>query len=221
MDPKRWSRLVQIFEQASDLTGEARQAYLDKTCAGDDQLRTRVEALLAHDTEATDILEAGVREAMGDVFDSSTKDLESSLVGPYRLVELIGTGGMGTVWRAVRDDDVYTKEVAVKLMHRGLHDPELRARFASERQILASLEHPFIARLIDGGTTEAGVPYVVMEHVEGRPISRYCDEERLSIEQRLELFRQVCDAISFAHRNLVVHRDLKPANILVTAEGVP
>jgi serine/threonine-protein kinase len=221
MDSDRWSRLVQIFEQATELTDEARQAYLDRACAGDDQLRTEVEALLAHDTEATDTLAAGVREAMGDVLDSSTKDLKSTLVGPYRLVEQIGSGGMGTVWRAVRDDDVYTKQVAVKLMHRGLHDPELRARFASERQILASLEHPFIARLIDGGTTGAGVPYVVMEHVEGRPISRYCDEERLSIEQRLELFRMVCDAISFAHRNLVVHRDLKPANILVTAEGVP
>lgn len=142
-------------------------------------------------------------------------------MGPYRLIEEIGRGGMGTVWLAERDDQAYTKTVAVKLMNRGLHSPELLARFKTERQILASLDHPNIARLMDGGTTESGVPYVVMEHVEGQALDRYCDDNRLSTGQRLLLFNQVCQAVSFAHRNLVVHRDLKPANMLVTADGIP
>ena len=143
------------------------------------------------------------------------------MVGPYRLLEEIGHGGMGTVWLAERSDEAYTKRVAIKLMQRGLHSTELLARFKTERQILASLDHPHIARLIDGGTTENGVPYVVMEHVEGKPLDLHCDEERLTTGQRLELFSQVCEAVSFAHRHLVVHRDLKPANIMVTAKGEP
>jgi eukaryotic-like serine/threonine-protein kinase len=234
LDPERWLKLERIFEGAQDLQGRARREYLDAACAGDADLRRRVADLLREDESGRDTLADQIRGAVGGLLgaapargpagqagSSGEAGLRGTLVGPYRLVEVIGRGGMGTVWRAVRDDEAYRKEVAIKLMHRGLHDPGLRARFAAERQILATLDHPNIARLLDGGTSDSGTPYVVMEIVEGSPIDRYCDAERLGVEPRLGLFRQVCDAVSYAHRNLVVHRDLKPGNILVTAEGVP
>jgi non-specific serine/threonine protein kinase/serine/threonine-protein kinase len=142
-------------------------------------------------------------------------------VGPYRLLHALGSGGMGTVYLALRDDEQFHKRVAVKLLRREAHDEELLQRFRRERQILASLDHDHIARLLDGGTTEDGFPYLVMEYVEGLPIDRWCDTHSLSVRERLLLFRSVCSAVHFAHQSLVVHRDLKPANILVTAQGVP
>jgi len=142
-------------------------------------------------------------------------------LGPYRLIEEIGQGGMGAVYRAVRADDQYQKQVAIKLVRTGFETRFAQARFRSERQILATLEHPNIARLLDGGTADDGSPYFVMELVEGIPIHQYCDAHKLSIPERLRLFRTVCCAIQYAHQSLVVHRDLKPANILVTSAGVP
>ncbi len=142
-------------------------------------------------------------------------------IGPYRVLQEIGQGGMGTVYEAVRDDDQYSSRVAVKLIHPGRDEESVVRRFRMERQILARLEHPNIARLYDGGTTAEGRPYFVMELVEGVPINRYCDERRLAVRRRLELFRQVCGAVQLAHQNLVVHRDIKPSNILVTDDGVP
>ena len=142
-------------------------------------------------------------------------------LGPYQLIEEIGQGGMGAVYRAVRADDQYQKQVAIKLVRTGFETRFAKARFRSERQILATLEHPNIARLLDGGTADDGSPYFVMELVEGLPIHEYCDAHKLSITERLQLFRTVCSAIQYAHQSLVVHRDLKPANILVTSEGVP
>jgi serine/threonine-protein kinase len=140
-------------------------------------------------------------------------------VGPYRLVELIASGGMGDVYLARRADDAFTLDVAVKILRRHLATPRLLRRFHFERQTLAQLRHPNITSLLDGGTTEDGLPYLVMEHVQGRPIDAYCDEQRLPLAERLELFREVCAAVACAHRNLVVHRDLKPSNILVTDGG--
>jgi non-specific serine/threonine protein kinase/serine/threonine-protein kinase len=142
-------------------------------------------------------------------------------VGPYRLLHAIGSGGMGTVHLALRDDDQFHKRVALKLLKHEARGEELLQRFRRERQILASLDHDHIARLLDGGTTEDGLPYLVMEYVEGQPIDRYCDSHSLRVRERLELFRRVCSAVHFAHQSLVVHRDLKPSNILVTAQGVP
>src|SRR5688572_22473718 len=142
-----------------------------------------------------------------------------SRLGPYRLIELIGRGGMGEVYQAERADDHYRARVAIKLV-RVDHDASRVAwRFRSERQILAQLEHPNIARLIDGGATEEGVPYLVMELIAGQPIDVYCEQRHLTVTQRVRLFLQVCAAVSFAHQRLVVHRDLKPGNILVTADG--
>jgi serine/threonine-protein kinase len=141
-------------------------------------------------------------------------------IGPYRVIREIGRGGMGTVYLAARDDDQYQKRVAIKVV-RGLDSAAVVRHFRRERQILAGLEHPNIARLLDGGTTDDGLPYLVMQHVEGLPVDRFCDEHKLDVRERLELFRGVCAAVQHAHRNLVVHRDIKPANVLVTTDGAP
>src|SRR5512136_817544 len=141
-------------------------------------------------------------------------------IGAYRVLRELGHGGMGTVYLAARADDQYQKRVAVKVI-RGLDSAEVVRHFRRERQILAGLDHPNIARLFDGGTTDDDLPYFVMEYVEGEPIDRFCDQHKLSIQERLKLFQGVCAAVQYAHGNLVVHRDLKPGNILVTAEGVP
>ena len=141
-------------------------------------------------------------------------------IGPYKLIRELGRGGMGTVWLAARADEQFEKRVAVKVV-RASDSQEVLRFFKRERQILAGLEHPNIARLLDGGTTDDGLPYFVMEHVEGVPIDRYCDEHKLSVPERLRLFEGVCSAVQHAHRSLVVHRDLKPGNVLVTQDGEP
>ena len=140
-------------------------------------------------------------------------------IGPYRVLGVLGSGGMGSVYRAVRDDGVYEKEVAIKVLQMGLDTPHARARFRQERQILAGLEHPSIARLIDGGETGAGLPYLVLELVDGQDIVTYCAARGLSVEARLRLFVEVCAAVQAAHQSFIVHRDLKPGNILVTVQG--
>lgn len=189
-----------------------------------------VESLLAHQTQADNFFKTPALDqaakALAESDDESlrpgaTPRLIGRMVSHYRIVERLGYGGMGEVYRAVRDDDQYQKLVALKLVRTGFDTQFLLERFKNERQILAGLEHPNIARLIDGGTTEEGLPYFVMELVEGEPIDRYCESHRLSIVLRLALFRSVCSAVHYAHQHLVVHRDIKPSNILVTAEGVP
>lgn len=147
--------------------------------------------------------------------------LQEPSIGPYRVIRIIGEGGMGAVYLAERDDDEYRKQVAIKLIRRGMDSESVVRRFKNERQILASLDHPNIARLLDGGTTEDGRPYFVMEYIEGRPINRYSDEKKLTTIERLGMFRQVCSAVHYAHQNLVIHRDIKPSNIIVTADGTP
>jgi len=179
--------------------------------AGDAELGTELEKLLASHEKAGSFLQAGVAPVA----------LPPGRIGPYELLREIGHGGMGTVYLAARADDEYRQTVALKLIRRGMDTDLVVSRFRNERQILASLHHPNIASLLDGGTTPAGVPYLVMEHVDGEPIDRYCDARRLPIRERLELFLRVCGAVQHAHASLVVHRDLKPGNILVNAEGQP
>ncbi|MFW5973072.1 MAG: protein kinase domain-containing protein, partial [Bacteroidota bacterium] len=220
MDSDRWSQIQEVFFGALEMDIRSRTAFLDAT--GDVSLRDEVEAMLAaHERDQDFLLEGRLFAGWRDVdhFD----DLLETHLGPYRVKALLGEGGMGNVYLAERDDDQYRQEVALKLIRPGLHSPEIVSRFRRERQILATLQHPHIARLLDGGVAESGRPYLVMEFVVGVPITQYCDVHRLTISQRLRLFQTVARVVQFAHQNLVVHRDLKPSNILVADgdDGIP
>ncbi len=229
MKAEDWGQLKSLFHAAVELHASERAAFLDEACVGDTELRRRIEALLASHEQAGAFLispalvEAGVIAA--DEHERSREEQAAPLaggrVGHYEIIREIGRGGMGTVCLAVRADDHYRQQVAIKLVTRGMDTDMILRRFMMERQILADLEHPNIARLLDGGATADGLPYFVMEYIEGQPITQYCDERRLPIAARLRLFREVCAAVQYAHQHLVVHRDIKPGNILVTAEGVP
>ncbi|HYX22897.1 MAG TPA: serine/threonine-protein kinase [Thermoanaerobaculia bacterium] len=217
MDAVRWREVDRIFAGVLERPAAERAAFLDAACAGDPELRRELERLLVADERTGDFLARPAGELLGMI----PLGGDGGRVGPYRLLRRIGSGGMGAVYLARRDDEQYERLVAIKVLRWGLDSPEARHRFLAERQILARLEHPNVARLYDGGTTAEGRPYLVMELVEGLPVDRYCDERRLTVDQRLDLFRRICGAVQYAHQNLLVHRDLKPGNILVTAEGEP
>jgi serine/threonine protein kinase len=219
----RRRRLDAVHQAAAALDPPRRAAFLDQACGDDPTLRAEVEALLeAHGETAASPAPAPEEAATRTLgADAASPSPARARVGPYRLLQQVGSGGMGTVYLAIRDDDQYRKRVAVKLVRRDSVGEEVRRRFRLERQILAGLDHENIARLLDGGTTEDGSPYLVMEYVEGMPIDQYCDAHGLSIRERLELIRPICSAVHFAHQNLVVHRDLKPGNIFVSPKGVP
>ena len=227
MNAETWQQLKTCFHAALELAPEDRTAFLIQACNGDDELRNRVEKLLASHDDAGSflaspaIVDAGVISPVAETESDGPNDRIGQRIGPYEILREIGHGGMGTVFLAVRADDQYRKEVAVKIVNKGMDTDTILRRFVMERQILANLEHPNIARLLDGGTTVDGLPYFVMEYVEGETIIRYCDQHRLHTLERLQLFRQVCSAVQFAHQNLIVHRDLKPSNIIVTADGTP
>jgi len=211
-----WTMLQRIFEEALALEGAAREQYLDTACASDPALRAEVASLLAADARGSSLLD-GIG---ADAFRDAGEDLApGTAVGAWRVVRRIGQGGMGIVYLAERGDGAFEQQVALKVIKRGMDSHEIVGRFRAERQILARLQHPNIARLVDGGVTGDGRPWFAMEHVDGQPIDRYCDRRRLGVAQRLDLFGKVCAAVQFAHANLVVHRDLKPDNILVTADG--
>ena len=207
-ESSRLARVEDLFHRAADLPAAERELLLEPVRRSDPELAAEVERLLARADGGRDL------SAVGALL--PTTDASDSLVGPYRLLERIGQGGMGEVYRAERADGQYDQIVAVKLIRAGATAPELADRFRAERQILARLEHPNIARLLDGGMTSAGSPYLVMEYAPGRPITEHCDARKLGIDERIELFLTVCRAVAHAHRNLIVHRDLKPSNILVT-----
>jgi serine/threonine protein kinase len=223
MTPERWQKIENIVLSALELALVEREAFLSKECASDLVLRGEVESLLSLQDEAENFIKTpAIAFASGLWEDEGKKNgIEGKRIGSYKVLQEIGHGGMGAVFLAQRDDDQYQKQVAIKLLQRGFDTEEMRRHFRHERQILASLDHPNIARLLDGGTTEDGSPYIVMEYVEGVSLNRYCDENKLSTAERLKLFRAVCDAVSYAHRNLVIHRDIKPGNILVTKDGAP
>jgi non-specific serine/threonine protein kinase/serine/threonine-protein kinase len=222
MTVERWAQVKEVLYAVLELEPAQRSAYLDRVCVNDPLLRQEVESfILSHSQLDTDFLKTISLEGANFQASEATHSLVGRSIGPYRIVEEIGVGGMGEVYRAVRADDQYKKEVAIKVVRRGFDTDSGLRRFKAERQILASLDHPNIARLLDSGSTEDGLPYVVMELVEGKPIDEYCDGHNLSLIERLQLFRMVCAAVQYAHQHLVVHRDLKPGNILVTEEGVP
>ncbi len=217
MEHARWQRIKEILDEALERPPEERAAHVEAACAGDAALRREVEALLASYAQASQFF--GEMQAPAGALLPQAAEREGSRVGAYRLVEEIGRGGMGTVYRAERADGTFEQTVAVKLLRYAFDREGLRQRFLSERQILASLQHPGIAALHDGGVTDGGRPYFVMELVEGTPIDAYCDAKRLSVKERLRLFGQVAEAVQHAHQRLVIHRDLKPSNILVTEDG--
>jgi eukaryotic-like serine/threonine-protein kinase len=220
MDSERWKQIQEIFADAGELEGGERAAMLEARCGGDAELRREVESLLGAEWSATDLIEGAVASEARLASAGLPDELAGRMFGPYRVVRRLGQGGMGDVYLASRADDQYQKFVAIKVV-RGGASPNLLERFRYERQILADLDHPNIARLLDGGVTVNGLPYLVMEYVDGLEIEAYCDQNRLSSKRRLRLFIDVCAAVEYAHRNLVVHRDIKPSNILVTSEGVP
>ena len=221
MQPEHWRQIEDIFQAALDYGPGNRSAFLDSACGADSQLRSEVESLLASYEKSGFTAPTAFRDAL-NVLEQRTRQLEEGRrFGPYSVLREIGRGGMGSVCLAARADDAYQKLVAIKIIHRGLDSEDLVRRFRSERQILATLDHPNITRLLDGGTSDEGLPYFVMEYIEGEPIDRYCDTRKLNISARLKLFQSVCAAVHYAHQNLVIHRDIKPGNILVTKEGVP
>ncbi len=216
MLPGRLQDIHALFEAALDLEPEEREDLL--TQQGDVELAAEVRALLAEHDRAETLAE--VASELVTETASETDDLTGTTIGAYRILHVLGRGGMGIVYLAERQDDQFSQKVAIKVMRDGVETEQAAERFRHERQVLAQLNHPGIARLLDGGTHN-GRPYLVMERVDGVRINQYCDEHKLGVEERLELFCQVCDAVAHAHRNLLVHRDIKPSNILVTADGSP
>jgi eukaryotic-like serine/threonine-protein kinase len=222
MTPEQWEKVKEVVEAGLEREGDERARFVDDACAADPSLRAEIRELIDSYEEAGSFMAAAV-------FDTATPfaavDRDASLdgqrIGAYRMVRELGRGGMGTVYLAVRDDEAYRKEVAVKLITRGMDTESIVRAFRTERQILATLDHPNIARLLDGGTTEDGRLYFVMDYVEGLPLDVYCDAHTLPVLERLKLFRVVCSAVHDAHQHGVVHRDLKPGNILVTPGGIP
>src|SRR5215468_3823310 len=225
MTPERWEQVEEIFNAALDRSIDEREAFLTEACGDDPSLRRQVEYLINCYEQAGDFIESPVAHYEGPMPDeAATLQFDAMVgrrVGAYRIVREIGRGGMGAVYLAIRADDQFRQRAAIKLVKRGMDTDFVLRRFRNERQILAALNHPNIARLLDGGATDDGLPYFVMEYIEGLPIHRYCDTRRLTIAERLSLFRLVCAAAHYAHENQVIHRDIKPGNILVTEDGTP
>lgn len=215
MDSERWEHIQNLFHQAIGCDPEERDEFIERICGQDSALKQEILALLAAHQRATGFLKQGALP------EEDPDELQTEHIGSYRLQRRLGTGGMGLVYLAVRDDATFKKRVAIKLIKRGMDTEDILRRFRHERQTMAALDHPNIARLLDGGTTEDGLPYFVMEYIDGLPIDKYCDNQRLNTLERLKLFRAVCSAVQYAHQNLVVHRDIKPGNIMVTADGTP
>jgi eukaryotic-like serine/threonine-protein kinase len=216
LTPEFWERIKTCAAAALDLAPEDRDAYIARISDGDGELGEHVRSLVASSLAAAPYFEqAPFRGILPTLYAAGHR------IGPYRIVRELGSGGMGSVYLAERDDGEFRQRAAIKIVRGGFGSSFLLERFREERRILASLEHPNIARLLDGGTTAAGLPYVVMEYVEGESIDRYCAARRLPLRARFAIFQQVCAAVQYAHQHLVIHRDIKPGNILVTADGAP
>ena len=215
----RYRRVDAVFDALLDVPPEEQMAFAERAAGDDPEVHAEVLRLLhAHRREG--FLESPPPLPGGALDDRGVPEPRPpERVGPWRIVRLLGRGGMGTVYLAERADGQFEQRAAVKLIHRAA--PGIIRRFLEERRILALLEHPGIARLLEGGVTADGLPYFAMELIEGEPLTQYCDQHVLPVARRLDLVAQVCDAVSYAHQHLVIHRDLKPSNILVTADGRP
>jgi eukaryotic-like serine/threonine-protein kinase len=218
MKSDRWRLIEEIFQGALERPSDARMQYAEQACGGDKQLLGEVQSLLESDRDAETVLHAAIAEDLRAMTKTSTLSEIGLRLGPYLLVRELDGGGMGVVYLAVRSDDHYFQIVAIKMVRKGLDSPDLVQRFRMERQILATLNHPNIGAILDGGETEDGRPFIVMEFVEGQPIT--LASRSLSIRERVELFRSVCSAVHYAHQKLILHRDIKPSNVMVTPDGV-
>ncbi|HEY0427246.1 MAG TPA: protein kinase [Pyrinomonadaceae bacterium] len=221
MSPEQWRRVEELFEAALALPAHQREKFLRESCGSDDALRLHVEAMLAADQSESN-LDTNVADLGAAILLGEKSELDQNInrrIGNYKIIREIGRGGMGTVYEGVRDDDEFLQRVAVKLIRRGMDTDFILRRFRNERQILANLNHSFIARLYDGGSTDDHLPYFVMEYVEGESITHFCNRNNSSLIERLRLFEKVCTAAAYAHKRQIVHRDIKPGNILVTTEG--
>jgi len=227
MTPERWQQIEEIFNEAVELEGVERLKFLSSQADGDPELKAEVEKLLTQFEEASDFIEKPLYDNAGSgmllgLFDDLDDDpMVGKVLGNYRIEREIGRGGMGAVYEAVRADGEFRLRVALKVVKRGVDTDFVLRRFRNERQILAALDHPYITRLIDGGTTEDGRPYFVMEFIDGLPLYRYCDRNRLSVKERLDLFTRMCEAVEYAHQKQIIHRDLKPSNIFIAKDGTP
>ncbi len=215
MTPEQWKHIQALFEKALELNPSQREDFLKKECGNDKELYTEVNSLLESDEHEHSIFSASA----ADYISIDEPNLAGKTLGKYKAIEQIGIGGMGSVYLAERIDGVFEQKVALKVVKPGMNSHEIITRFEEERQILARLQHPNIARLLDGGISDLGLPFFTMEFVDGKPITNYCDEKNLTIEERLQLFQKVCEAVLYAHQNLVIHRDIKPGNILVREDG--
>jgi eukaryotic-like serine/threonine-protein kinase len=231
MTPERWQQVTDTLNKVLDLPAFERATCLSEIAACDPELYREVASLLdAHDNAGAEFLSMPAMQSLPDLIaqpiaealpETQRDTMIGRRLGSYQIVEQIGEGGMGAVYRAFRADDQYRKQVALKVIRGGEGSGFVVSRFRNERQILASLDHPNIARLLDGGTTEEGAPYFVMELIEGENLVHYCDHHQLPSSERMRLFLQVCAAVQFAHQRLIIHRDIKPGNILVTTDGTP
>jgi len=222
MTPEKWELVKKIFQAALEREPDDRTAFIEETCGDDQTLIVEVGSLLDHHSAEDEVFDLPAFRPISElVEDRNDQSRIGEIVGAYKIESEIGRGGMGTVYLASRADQAYEKKVALKLIKRGFDTDEIVSRFRHERQILAVLEHPNITRLLDGGSTDDGLPFIVMDYVDGLPLRDYANRKKLSVRERLEIFLQVCSAISYAHKNLVIHRDLKPSNILVTDDGMP
>ncbi len=222
MTPERYSQVKTLFQLVLEQPMRERASFLERACGADQQLYAQVRELLKADYTSDNFLEKPAITPLSKVLADAAADLGDAMpthLGPYAVHKQLGSGGMGAVYLAYRADRSYDKQVAIKVIHRGMETDRILKRFRRERQIIASLDHPNIARLLDGGATDDGRPYIVMEYVDGMPINEWCDQKRLSINKRLRIFLQVCDAVQYAHQNLIIHRDIKPGNILVRPDN--
>jgi len=215
MNPERWNKIQSLFDKALELNPSERENFLKQECGNDTELFDEVISLLSADEKQHSIFSGSAT----DYIAVADANLDGKTFGNYRAIKQIGSGGMGSVYLAERADGQFEQKVALKVVKPGMNSREIISRFEEERQILARLQHPNIARLLDGGISELGLPYFTLEYVEGKPITEYCDENNLTIEERLKLFKKVCEAVLYAHQNLVIHRDIKPSNILVQKDG--
>ena len=212
--PKHWNSVKDLFGAALEVAPERRSEFLKDACGSNESLRVEIESLLSAYEKSSELSQSPWPAAVLD-------PTAPQFIGPYHLLEKLGEGGMGQVWLAEQSTPV-RRRVALKLIRGGIYDSALLQRFQAERQSLAIMDHPAIAKVFDAGTTEAGQPYFVMEYVAGLPITEYCDQKKLNIRERIELFIEVCEGVQHAHQKAIIHRDLKPANILVVeVDGKP